>query len=134
MNCEILRLSPNADLKESLAALCEEKKIDAGVILTCVGSLRVANIRFANQDTSETIEGYHEIVSLVGMISRHGIHVHISISDSSGKTVGGHLMNGSLIYTTAEIAIGILPDLVFDRKIDPDTGYKELHVSKKNQA
>jgi len=52
--------------------------------------------------------------------------LHLSISDSTGKTLGGHLQDGSLIFTTAEILLGELEDWMFTRLIDPDTSYDEL--------
>jgi predicted DNA-binding protein with PD1-like motif len=69
-----------------------------------------------------------EIVSLVGTLSTHGIHLHISISDKDGKTIGGHLEKGCLIYTTAEIVIGVSEDFIFVRTVDENTGYKELEI------
>jgi predicted DNA-binding protein with PD1-like motif len=44
---------------------------------------------------------------------------------------GGHLMEDSIIRTTAEIVLGVLPDGVFLRDIDPVTGYKELQIKRK---
>ena len=29
-------------------------------------------------------------------------HLHIAVADSAGNVVGGHLMDGCFIYTTAE--------------------------------
>jgi hypothetical protein len=54
----------------------------------------------------ESPGGKHEIVSLVGTLALDGDHLHIAVSDSTGRTIGGHLMEGSLVYTTAEIAVG----------------------------
>jgi predicted DNA-binding protein with PD1-like motif len=59
-----------------------------------------------------------------------GSHLHISISDSTGRTIGGHLKEGSIVYTTAEIVLGLLPDIVFERQVDPTYGYKELVIKK----
>ncbi len=57
-----------------------------------------------------------------------GSHYHISISDKTGKTIGAHLMDGSAVYTTAEIVIGIMPYYRFLRTHDPETGYPELDI------
>jgi predicted DNA-binding protein with PD1-like motif len=64
----------------------------------------------------------------VGTLSLHGIHLHISISDKNGKTIGGHLVEGCIIYTTAEIVIGTSEDFIFMRAVDQNTGYKELEI------
>ena len=69
-----------------------------------------------------------EIVSLVGTLSPDGEHLHVAISDGAGRTIGGHLLEGSLVYTTAEIAVGELDGLAFSRETDPRTTYGELVV------
>ena len=48
--------------------------------------------------------------------------------DSEGEPKGGHLKEGSLVRTTVEIVIGILPEWKFTREIDPETGYLELRA------
>ena len=98
-------------------------------MLSCVGSLRQAVIRFANQPEGTVFEQLLEIVSLEGTLSQHGVHLHIVVSDSEGQVIGGHLMDGSTIYTTAEIVLGIVPNAIFKREIDPLTGYKELTIT-----
>lgn len=97
-------------------------------MMSCVGSLQCANIRYADCAQGTVIEGKLEILSLAGTLSRQGCHLHISVSDAQGHVVGGHLMPGSIIYTTAEIVLGILPEITFNREIDVKTGYKELKI------
>ena len=128
MNAIALRLQPEADLKQSLLDYCIAHQIDAACIISCVGSLRCAVIRFADRPGSTRIETKLEIVSLVGTLSQHGCHLHIAASDGQGHVTGGHLMDGSQIYTTAEIVLGIIPDTVFTREKDALTGYKELKI------
>jgi len=122
------RLSPGQDLKKELDAFAKGKNLQAGYVITCVGSLRKAVLRLANQPEAVTWEQKYEIVSLVGTFSPDGSHLHISLSDSHGQTVGGHLMNGCEVYTTAEIVIGEATSLQFRREVDPQTTYKELKV------
>lgn len=123
-----LRLKPDQDLRQSIKAFVSEHSIKAGFILTGLGSLKQATIRFANQNTSEIIAEKFEIVSLVGTLSIDGIHIHIAISDKQGKTIGGHLDDGCIIYTTAEIVIGVSEEFNFMRTIDKETGYRELKI------
>ncbi|RMG62136.1 MAG: DNA-binding protein [Bacteroidetes bacterium] len=99
MHTYALRLSPGADLRQALEAYAEAQKLQAGVVLTCVGSLTEAHLRLANQPEATRFEGPFEIVSLVGTLSPDGVHLHLSIADSSGRTLGGHLMPGCRIYT-----------------------------------
>ncbi len=125
------RLGPGGDLKGSLQAFANGNHIEAAYIATCVGSLKKASIRLANRANTTEFDGPFEIVSLTGTISLNGSHLHIAISDSAGKTIGGHLMEGSPIFTTAEIVVGIPDELIFERRNDPATGYKELFISRK---
>jgi predicted DNA-binding protein with PD1-like motif len=128
LQASALRLSPGADLKPSLLAYCIAHHIEAACIVSCVGSLRCASIRFAGRPDSTRIERPLEIVSLVGTLSRHGAHLHIALADQDGQVVGGHLMDESRIHTTAEIVLGILPEMRFTRELDAMTGYKELKI------
>jgi len=128
MKTYAIRLQPNQDLKTSLENYVRENQIKAGVVLTCVGSLNCATLRMANETALKTFEGKFEIVSLVGTFSTDGCHLHIALSDKNGNMIGGHLKEGCIIYTTAEIAIGEIENLIFTRIMDEDTGFKELVV------
>jgi len=134
MKTFVLRLHPGQDLKKSLVAFAQENRIQAGIILTCVGSLRAAALRMANQAGTSRFDMKFEIVSLVGTLCPDGPHLHISLADGSGNTIGGHLQDGSLIYTTAEIAIGELDDWRFSRPIDAETTYDELVAERINNT
>lgn len=123
-----IRLKPDEDLKTSLKSFVEQNNIQAGFILTAVGSLKQAILRFASQDNYQVFNERFEIVSLVGTLSIYGIHLHISISDKNGKTIGGHLVDGCIIYTTAEIILGSSEEFIFQRKVDKETGYQELEI------
>lgn len=133
MNTISIRLRPGQDLKDELDKLVRDQRIDAGLVLTCVGSLTDASLRLANQEKATTYLGHFEIVSLVGTLSTNGSHVHLSISDSTGRTIGGHLMSGNKIYTTAELVIGVLPAVTYTREPDPTFGYRELVIRRKRR-
>ena len=70
----------------------------------------------------------YEVLSLVGTVESGNSHLHISISDTKGRVFGGHLKHGSIVSTTAEVAIGELEDTVFTRVYDEKTGFDELIV------
>ena len=127
------RLKPGQDLKQEIQKLVDEKQIKAGWISTCAGSLTIYNIRFANQPNGSSDSGHFEIVSLTGTVSSNGSHLHISISDSTGKTIGGHLMDGCKIYTTAEIVILSSNEFVFKREKDGTTPWDELQIEEVKQ-
>lgn len=127
-----LRLHPGEDVMPELKKFIAERDIQAGFILSAVGSLTQYTLRFANQDSGNTDKGHFEVVSLSGLLSTEGNHVHLSVSDSTGRTIGGHLLDGNLVYTTLEVVIGEDPDHVYKRETDATYGYKELVVRKKD--
>jgi len=125
-----LRLKPGMDLKQEMAQFVKTKQLQSASISTCVGSLRELTIRPANQKTLLHLKGHYEIVSLTGTFADKGEnnHIHISVSDSTGYTIGGHLVDGNIIYTTAEIVLLNNKGVNFTRVKDPETTYYELEV------
>ena len=139
----VLRLIPNEDLLDSLFKYARAIDLKAASVVSVVGSLSTANIRYANQSNGTRMDGYFEIVSVVGNIDfQHDYpdeatyeegsgHIHLSISDESGVTIGGHMLQGNLVYTTAEITMLEIVHGRFERKLDPPpkgSGYPELKV------
>jgi uncharacterized protein len=122
------RLKSGQDLFDQIEAVVAEKNIEAGCVLSAVGSLTRATLRLANREYFSEYDGHFEIVSMTGTVSIHGSHLHISISDGDGKTIGGHLVSGCKIYTTAEMVLGIFEDVVYKREFAEDSGYDELVV------
>jgi predicted DNA-binding protein with PD1-like motif len=128
LTAHAFRLKPGEDLKSGIQKLVNDRQIKAGWISTCVGSLTDYKIRFANQPEGSSDTGHFEIVNLTGTVSVNGSHLHISISDSTGKTIGGHLLDGCKIYTTAEIVILSSNDFIFKREKDGTTPWEELQI------
>ena len=100
MNVLPLRLFPGDDLRHALEAWMGQQSEEAGCVISGVGSL-----------------------------SPDGAHLHIAVADSGGAVIGGHLCGGSLVRTTAELVVGLLPAWEFRRALDPATGYGELRIS-----
>lgn len=125
-----LRLQPGMDLNKELAQFVVSHRLQAASVSTCVGSLCELTIRPANQKELLHLHGHYEIVSLTGTFADEGQHnhLHISVSDSTGYTIGGHLVDGNLIYTTAEIVLLNSNGISFTRVVDPETTYYELEV------
>ena len=128
----VFRLKSGDDLFNSIKEYVNENKIKAGFIMSCVGSLQEINIRLANADKFLVRKEHYEIVSLVGCVScNNRFHLHISISDSEGNTKGGHLKDKNIVYTTAEIVIGELPELNFSEVNNPGEDWPELQIEQK---
>ena len=124
-----LRLKPGDDLRRALEAWINQQQEQAGCVISGVGSLSLAQLRFAGAAEATTISGDLEILSLAGTLSADGAHLHITIADSTGAVIGGHLCHGSLVRTTAELVLGLLPQWRFRRGLDPATGCAELRIS-----
>lgn len=122
------RLTPGQDLFDSIELFVEQNQIGAGCVLSGVGSLTHVVLRLANRETLNEYEGHFELVSITGTVSIHGSHLHISVSDGDGRTIGGHLVSGCKIYTTAEIVLAVFDDVVYKREFAEDSGYDELVV------
>ena len=132
MKAYTFRLKPGQDLFDSIEAFIADKKIEAGCVLSSVGSLTHATLRLANRSAYNEYEGHFEIVSMTGTVSMNGSHIHVSISDGDGVTIGGHLVSGCKIYTTAEIVLAVFDDVVYKRELlENDSGYEELVVYRK---
>jgi len=123
-----VRLKPGDDLLVELRRFVEAAGLRAATIVTCVGSLTKATLRFAHTGVWTEHSGFFEIVSLVGTIDAKSEHVHIAISDSKGKTLGAHLVPGSSVFTTAEVVLAELPELEFSREPCAQSGYPELII------
>jgi len=125
------RLKSGQDLLDSVEAFVKEEHIEAGCVVSGVGSLTHVTLRFANRGYYTEYEGHFEIVSMTGTVSIRGSHLHISVSDGDGKTIGGHLVSGCKIYTTAEIVLVVFEDVLYKREFAEDSGYEELVIYKK---
>ncbi|MBK6793306.1 MAG: DNA-binding protein [Anaerolineales bacterium] len=132
MKTHTFRLKPQQDLFDSIEEFIKQNNIEAGCVLSSVGSLTHATLRLANRGYYNDYDGHFEIVSMTGTVSIHGSHIHVAISDGDGVTIGGHLVSGCKIYTTAEIILLELEDVVYKRELfENDSGYEELVVYKK---
>jgi predicted DNA-binding protein with PD1-like motif len=132
------RLPPGADLKRELASLVVANSLQAAFVAACVGSLAKARLRLPSAvgESSEvlSLDEPTEIVSLAGTLSPEGLHLHIALAGRDGQCVGGHVVDGCIVHTTAEILLGELTDLAFRRLPDAETGYRELSVGRRDRG
>jgi predicted DNA-binding protein with PD1-like motif len=70
---------------------------------------------------------------LAGTLSINGSHIHICVSDNSDNTFGGHLCEGCIVFTTAEIIIIDTGEFEFLRENDAKSGYSELRVLQQDE-
>ncbi len=122
------RLTPGEDLRDAIERLAHEHHIEAGCMLSAVGSLTKATLRLAGAVKFAKYTGPFEIASLSGTISPSGVHLHLSIAGADGKAVGGHLVHGCVVHTTVEVVVADMVGVRFARLPDATTGYKELNI------
>ena len=67
---------------------------------------------------------------MVGTLSKDGAHLHVTLGDSEGHTVSGHVVGDLIVQTTAEVILGEASGLQFTRQFDKSTGWNELNISK----
>lgn len=95
------------DLYLSLNRICKDYDISAGRIevLGSATSARV-NYFYKKKQMFDTVlyRKSMEIVSCIGTISMYKgepfVHCHISLSDHDGQLYGGHLTEGTTLYTS----------------------------------
>ncbi len=127
------RLKSGQDLFDAIEVICEGKTYRSRVCVERRGQPEHAPLcGWRTGNLYSEYDGHFEIVSITGTVSIHGSHLHISISDEDGKTIGGHLNSGCKIYTTAEIVIAEFDDVVYKREFAEDFGYDELAVYNAN--
>ena len=122
------RLTKGSDLKKEIESYAMNNKV-SGIVLCAVGCLSKLTIRLADGQSVLEKDGMFEIVSVTGTLSEDGLHIHISVSDEEGNTIGGHLKDGCIINTTSEVVLDIFDDIKFTREYDEKTGYKELVIT-----
>ena len=132
MKHHAFRLTYGMDLRQGIEDYCRDNDIHSAAIVTVVGCVYRARIRLADGETIEEYDDRFEIVSLTGTVSPDGSHMHVSLADEDGRVIGGHMCNGCLVNTTAEVVLVSLDEEYrFSREYDDSTGYDELVIRKR---
>ena len=132
MKHHAFRLTYGMDLRQGIEDYCRDNDIHSAAIMTVVGCVYRARIRLADGETIEEHDDRYEIVSLTGTVSPDGSHMHVSLADEDGRVIGGHMCNGCLVNTTAEVVLVSLDEEYrFSREYDDSTGYDELVIRKR---
>jgi len=110
-----IRIDPGELFLETLKQVIEEKRIKAGVVISGIGSMSVCRIHVVNagyppnlltrkQDYYE-YKGSIEVLALQGIIANGEPHLHITVADENQNAHGGHVENGCVVLTMAEVVI-----------------------------
>ena len=130
-----VRLSPGEDLLEGLAEACKKHNLNNGLILSGIGSLRLARL-FNPMPLPDRKIGYGygsplelvgpiELLAATGMICQGDkgetlFHIHLSVSDQNGGGWGGHLIEGNRVLITADFLLGEIEGLTMGRKYNEE--------------
>ena len=128
MMTHVFRLHPGDDLRLGIEAYVQKHRLKAAVIVSCVGSLSHVRLRDASGVNIRDVSEAYEIVSATGTAGMERTHIHIRCSREDLLVIGGHLTEGCIIKTTAEVALLELDGLRFGKVFDEQTGYHELNI------
>ena len=128
-----LRLTPGQDLRSALEAVLVEHSVSAAFVLQGIGSLSLAQLRFAGAKQVTELRCDLEILTLAGSLSVDGAHLHMTVADAQGRVLGGHVAPGCIVRTTAELLLVLLPEHRFTREADTISGFHELAIWPQSQ-
>jgi len=129
-----LRLPPACDLRREIEHAVSTLPEQSGFVLSGIGSLTQASLRFAAAESPTLLVEPLEVLSLAGSVTPEGAHLHALVSTASGRVLGGHLGYGCLVRTTAEVLVAVLPEWWLSREHDSATGYKELAIVRRSRG
>ncbi len=111
----LVRLKYNTDLLNGLQQAVKNEKIKNAVILSGVGSVTRYHVHAVSSTTLPAKLAYTERAAPMDLIAVNGyvlggrIHAHITMTDDQ-KAFGGHLHEGTTVFTFAIVALGVLDD------------------------
>ena len=130
----VLKLAHGEDLFECLNKAIKKFKIKSGFVVLGLGMLAEVEIGYFSYKTKKyswkKLKEPHELVALHGSISTKGetvIHLHCALANAKHQLVGGHLKSAKVCVIN-EILLKKLDDVVLGRKLNTETGLKEMFI------
>ena len=135
----VSRIKSGSDLLRSLQEIIEEKELKSGVILSGVGLLSSVKLRncktlpdeFPITDQNRSYLSFEKPSEIIGISGNVGvadgkplIHAHLTLSyieDEAIKVIGGHMIEGSMVFGFAEVIIMELTEIEMIKIIDKET-------------
>jgi uncharacterized protein len=140
-----MRLAPGDDILPTMIYIAKKCGINQAVIVGGAASLSEAHIRNVRKYPESfpitddvriftQLDGPLELLSLSGNISRLEndepyIHCHaaISVGKPDALAVGGHVLPGTVVYSTAELSLVEITGCSILRRDDPETHVPEIY-------
>ena len=113
----LVRIAPQEDILSGLQKAVSDHGIVNGLILTGFGSVRQSHFHVVTSNELPPTESYPQSIQPLDVCSFNGfviegrVHCHIDFSDERNG-FGGHLEEGTLALTFANIAIGEIEESV----------------------
>ena len=141
-NISLIRILPGSDVVESIGGVCKKEGIDAGIVVSCLGTLQKASLLFvvpsrdkggAKYGEPLKLEGPLEFLGAQGTVGREQdgeifVHLHGLVSDKYGVVHGGHLVKGECpVLITCEVAVIRAEGVSLVRRMDAEIGWKVLY-------
>ena len=134
-NTIFARMDKGEEILESLRLIAEKENIRLAYVsaLGATDDVTVGVFRTAEKKYyANNFSGDMEIVSLTGTIStmngEYYAHLHMSVGDTEGHVVGGHL-NRAVISATCEMVINVVDGAV-ERSFDESIGLNTFDFSR----
>jgi hypothetical protein len=122
----LVRFKYNTDLLKGLQQAVKDEKIKNGVILSGVGSVTRYHVHAVSNTTLPAKlaytqrEGAMDLIAVNGYVLGGRIHAHITMTDDQ-KAFGGHLHEGTSVFTFAIVTLGVLDDNLDLSRFDDST-------------
>lgn len=123
----VLRYKYKSDLLQGLKKSVKEQGIVNGVILSGIGSVTsyhihsVSNSEFPSQNIYiRDPDSPADLASMNGYIVDGRVHAHVTLTNENGA-FGGHLEEGTTIFTFAIVTIGVFKDGIDLSRVDDKT-------------
>lgn len=119
----MVRFKYNADLLKGLEQAVKSENIKNAVIMSGVGSVTRYHVHAVSNTTLPAKLAYAERAAPMDLIAVNGyvlggkIHAHITMTDDQ-KAFGGHLHEGTTVFTFAIVTLGILDDSIDISRFD----------------
>jgi predicted DNA-binding protein with PD1-like motif len=111
----VIRLRQGEDLLKGLQKAVVQEGVKNGVFMGAFGSLTSYHVHVVNNTTfpPKNIytkgKGPFDILSVTGAVIDGRLHPHLALSDSK-RAYGGHLEEGSLVFTFAVVTLGVFEE------------------------
>ena len=140
----VARVKPGSDLLRSLQKVAAEEGVTSGIILSGVGLLKQARLRnckslpkkYPINDANRTFLSFEkplEILSISGNVTLAErelvVHAHLTLSSVEGEeitVIGGHLIEGCVVFGFSEFVIMELEGIEMAKRFDEETQSLQL--------